>query len=329
MPGLYPQIYKYGASLLARLRHPKQYETGLLTLIWYYGLESIHARLRPSCVISLPFENSKLAIEEPPGGVVVVVHCFYTDLLGELLGYIKNIPFNYQLYISTDTFEKKAWIVDHLNGLKFKDYDVRIVENRGRDMAPKLITFRDVYQDNRYFIHLHTKKSSYLGQWGEEWRRYLLASLLGSPKSISNIFSILNYPEVGLVFPEPFEVNLPQLRWENNFEKAALLANRLKIPISRNYCPHFPVGSMFWGKTEAIRPLLDLNLKFSDFIEESGQRNGELEHAIERMIGVVANARGLYGQRISIQNDSRYIKISSSEELSEAIKRCAQNDKSK
>ncbi len=86
---------------------------------------------------------------------------------------------------------------------------------------------------------------------------------------------------------------------------------------------------MFWGKTEAIRPLLDLNLKFSDFVAESGQRNGELEHAIERMIGVVANAQGLYGQRISIRNDSRYIKISSYEALSEAIRRCAQNDKGK
>jgi lipopolysaccharide biosynthesis protein len=327
MSGPYPKLYKYGSSFWDRFRHPKRYETGLLTLIWFYGLESIRARVRPSCVISLPFENSKLVAEEPSGGVAVVVHCFYTELLDELLGYIKNIPFNYRLFISTDTSGKKAWIVDQLNRLKFKNYDVRIVENRGRDIAPKLITFRDVYQDSTHFIHLHTKKSSYLGQWGDEWRRYLLASLLGSSEIISNIFSILNYPEVGLVFPEPFEFNLPQLRWENNFEKAALLAKRMKIPISKRYCPHFPVGSMFWGKTEAIRPLLDLDLKFDDFIEESGQRNGELEHAIERMIGVVANAQGLYGQRVSIRNDSRYIKISNSEELSEAIIRCAQNGK--
>jgi lipopolysaccharide biosynthesis protein len=138
----------------------------------------------------------------------------------------------------------------------------------------------------------------------------------------------LNYPEVGLVFPEPFEFNLPQLRWENNFEKAALLAGRLNMPISKNNCPHFPVGSIFWGKTEAIRPLLDLNLEFTDFIEESGQRNGELEHALERMIGVVANAQRLYGQRVSIQDKPNYIKISSSEALAEAIKRCAKNDKS-
>ena len=75
--------------------------------------------------------------------------------------------------------------------------------------------------------------------------------------------------------------------------------------------------------------LLDLHLKFSDFMAESVQRNGELEHAIERIIGVVANAQGQYVQRISIRNDSRYIKISSYEALSEAIRLCAQNDKGK
>lgn len=59
-------------------------------------MESICARLRPSCVISLPFELSRLPIGEPSGGIVVVIHCFYTDLLDEILDLVKNIPLDYQ-----------------------------------------------------------------------------------------------------------------------------------------------------------------------------------------------------------------------------------------
>jgi lipopolysaccharide biosynthesis protein len=323
MPSPYAKLYKQVSSLWARIKHPERYEISVPALIWYYLTEHVLAYFRPSGVIGIPFERSMTGPELPSENVAVIVHCFYTELLGELLQHISKIPFKYSLFISTDTVDKQSFISGDLQAKGFQEYDVRIVENKGRDIAPKLITFRDVYPHHRYFLHLHSKQSAYLGPWGAKWRKYLLSNLLGSPEIISAIFSILIQPKVGLVFPEPFEFNLPQLRWENNFEKSSQLATRLNIPISRTRCPHFPVGSMFWGKTEAIQPLLDLNLKFEDFEDEKGKRDGQLEQAIERMIGLVIQVQGFYGQRISNQPDRKCFKIGSRDDLAKAIEQCS------
>lgn len=40
---------------------------------------------------------------------------------------------------------------------------------------------------------------------------------------------------------------------------------------------------MFWARTAAVRPLVDLALRFDDFTVEAGQKDGTLAHAIERI----------------------------------------------
>jgi hypothetical protein len=49
---------------------------------------------------------------------------------------------------------------------------------------------------------------------------------------------------------------------------------------------------MFWGRTAAIRPLLDIDIGFADFPPESGQVDGTLAHAIERSLLMIAESRG-------------------------------------
>lgn len=54
--------------------------------------------------------------------------------------------------------------------------------------------------------------------------------------------------------------------------------------LDKQHLLEFPSGSMFWGRSAALRPLLDLQLQFADFPEEAGQIDGTLAHAIERTI---------------------------------------------
>jgi lipopolysaccharide biosynthesis protein len=51
----------------------------------------------------------------------------------------------------------------------------------------------------------------------------------------------------------------------------------------------FPMGSMFWGRVDALRPLFDLKLDWDDYPQEPIHHDGTLLHAIERLFGVVAS----------------------------------------
>jgi lipopolysaccharide biosynthesis protein len=297
-------------------------------MIGYYLLKRIHALSGKKVLIEVPFPTEKS--HESPGRIAVIVHCFYLDLFDELLDYISRIPYPHRLFVSTDTREKQNIITEKLRGRKVPHFEVRLAVNRGRDIAPKYITFRDVYAECDYFLHLHGKKSPHLGEaWGNRWRKYLLDSLLGSPEIVASIFAILRDGRIGLVFPDPYDPNLPQLRWSANYEVSLALANKLGIEISKDYCPEYPAGSMFWAKASIVRPLLDLNLRFDDFPPEKGRVDGELSHAIERMIVPVTLAQGLHGQRIiteKLKRSRKSIRVKSAAQLPEAVALCLRNE---
>jgi lipopolysaccharide biosynthesis protein len=55
---------------------------------------------------------------------------------------------------------------------------------------------------------------------------------------------------------------------------------------------NFPVGTMFWARTAALKPLTDLNLQWEDYPEEPIPIDGSMLHAMERLIGIVPRLCG-------------------------------------
>ena len=164
--------------------------------------------------------------------------------------------------------------------------------NRGRDVAAKFFGFRDVYANYELFIHLHTKRSPHGGETLARWRDYLLDNLLGSERIVRSILSLFDDPKIGVVFPQHLFELRGILNWGYDYDLARALLKRMNIEIDKNFTLEFPSGSMFWGRCAAIRPLLDLDVDFSDFPEESGQVDGTLAHAIERSLLLIAESRG-------------------------------------
>jgi lipopolysaccharide biosynthesis protein len=94
---------------------------------------------------------------------------------------------------------------------------------------------------------------------------------------------------LGLVFPDDPHI----LGWGKNLPYAVSLAQRLGVsePLPRNTF-NFPVGSMFWARTAALRPLFELGLSWDDYPEEPVPYDGSLLHAIERILPFVAESAG-------------------------------------
>jgi lipopolysaccharide biosynthesis protein len=231
-------------------------------------------------VLRLPLGYATQAAQ-PSGRVAVLLHAYYTEDLLEFQRALKNLGFPFALFISTDTEAKQAIIAT-----VFAEWtpDIKLMPNRGRDVAPKFVGFRAIYADYDFVLHLHTKKSDHTAGL-DVWRPFLLSCLLGSPEIVANIFEIFGQcPQLGVIAPRNFGWIRQYMVWGENFDNCRRLAKSMGLRL-KPYAPlDFPAGSMFWARTSALRPLLALNLHLDDFAEERGQIDGTLAHAIERMI---------------------------------------------
>ncbi len=252
--------------------------------------------------------------------LVVICHMFYIEMMDEFKLYLSKIPFEYGLCISTDTAEKKNELIKSLKDWHTGKLDIRITPNRGRDIAPKLVLFKDIYKDYEYVLHLHSKLSPY-GSAFINWRSYLLNTLLGSEEVVNSVFEIFNKNQrIGIIAPQHFEAVRMSIGWGYNFNLARKVARRLKIKLNiRNYLD-FPSGSMFWARTSALRPVLEAGLTFRDFPFENKQEDGTMAHAIERLYFHICNKAGFDWIKIAQKellksNDGRVIPIQQESDL--------------
>ncbi|SOD18575.1 rhamnan synthesis F family protein [Nitrosomonas ureae] len=233
--------------------------------------------------------------KKPPGRIAIHAHIFYADLVTEFEGYLNNMPFSYDLFVSTphETVKQECeQVFSHLSRLG--QLTVAIVPNRGRDIAPMFCTFGEVLQHYDYIAHIHSKKSLYNNGATDGWREYLLTNLLGSKSQIRRIFTLLTGKNpIGFVYPQNFS-KLPYMAntWLSNQVNGRLWCNKLGITeIPKGYFD-FAAGSMFWARTKALQPLFDTHIKIEDFAEEAGQKDATFAHCIERLFVLVTRRSG-------------------------------------
>lgn len=230
----------------------------------------------------IPF-NYNVTLLNPSPKIAVICHIFYTDLLEEIISYLNNIPYKLDLFITTDSNEKYNLIKERFINWGRGEFTIKIVENRGRDIAPKLLNWDNVYETYEYFLHIHTKKSLYESTL-ENWRLYLYDSLIGSEEIVKSIFEAFNSDKkIGIIAPQHFANIKHEIGWGWNFDEAKKFAKKIGINLSINKPIDFPSGSMFWARSEAIKPLLESGLTIDDFPIESGQNDNTLSHVIERL----------------------------------------------
>lgn len=222
----------------------------------------------------------------------VILHLYHEELAGDFRSYLEQIPYDLDLFISARHKVAQAAIQQTFASWTRGRIEIRIFPNRGRDIAPKLLGFRDVYDQYQYVLHLHSKKSTHNNVLFF-WRHFLLENLLGTPQVVESVFEVFERnPHIGIVASQHFEPMRHWVNWGGNFELASGLAQRMGMTLDADDVLDFPSGSMFWTRSAALKPLLDLNLTFEDFPEEDNQIDGTLAHAIERLYFYVCEHAG-------------------------------------
>jgi lipopolysaccharide biosynthesis protein len=228
--------------------------------------------------------------------MAVIAHVYYTGLWEELAAYLGNIAESFDLFV-TVVREDDANCVRASSPENVERCFLGVVPNRGRDMAPFLTSLGIVQRlDYEIALKVHTKGTSTRDDGGE-WRKDMLEKALGSKAATSGILSLLRSEhEIGLIAPtghllpaESFwgrrgEAELNLMHFERLITEVGLPRR------SRGFS--FPAGSVYWFRPRALAPLAALGIQGNDFPPESGQRDGTIAHALERMVGLASSTDG-------------------------------------
>jgi lipopolysaccharide biosynthesis protein len=293
-----------------------------LALQTYYGAtQSLRPTEATDFALEVPF--GVLAGESRIDRVAVIIHIFYPDLTAAILEKVRNIPVRADLFISTDTQDKAERIRQVADAHTSGSTEIRVMPNIGRDVAPTFVGFRDVFDRYEVFLHLHSKKSPHDGLLAG-WREYLLENLLGSREVVDSILLLFEQEDVGIVFSQHLPAVRPLLNWGYDYDLAKQLLKRAGVELRKDLVLEFPSSSFFWGRSSAIRPLLDLELTWSDFPAETGQVDGTVAHAIERSILFFAEAAGFRWAkvaRLAGGNHDTLVPVLSAEEIRSSLAR--------
>ncbi|QNI96568.1 rhamnan synthesis F family protein [Synechococcus sp. RS9902] len=240
--------------------------------------------------------ESGLAVspEEYRPDIAIVLHLFYDDHLDLFLGQLANIQVEFDCFVSVGLFGFDRVVAGFQRLALLRRLQVKQFPNVGRDMAPLFAGFGTELLKYELVLKLHGKKSSHSDQL-KDWLSLCLHGLVGSPSIVQQHLSLLSETKLGIIsVPPPQPVASAIDRdgcWGDkarSFHRCYRERERLGLSaLQPDERFSFPVGSMFWCKPEVLKPLMDLNLRWTSFDREAGQLDGTLAHALERLVGLV------------------------------------------
>ncbi|MDO6352487.1 rhamnan synthesis F family protein [Synechococcus sp. YX-04-1] len=259
-----------------------------------YSMDNIHF-MRKMADIRRPEPNLLNSIKDDlkTKKIGVFLHIFYPELGETIAAYLKNIPCNIDIFISTKEDSVQALKNIFARVENADRVDVRHFSNIGRDVAPFIVGFKDQILNYDLILKLHSKKSPHSNALSG-WFLHCLDNLIGSETITATNLKELQSQEIGIVYPiENYALSLGIKHdscWgheDGNYTKASPFLKRFNLDhIKRDSQFRFPTGTMFWCKPELLKPILDWNLSWNDFDEEGGQIDGTIAHSIERLIGL-------------------------------------------
>lgn len=254
----------------------------------------------------LPTDDAK---EDKCGKVTLktalILHIYYDELAEECAAYAAHMPEGIDIYVTVPDERKRASIEPYFDRIK-NDHRVefRISGNRGRDVAPFLVTCKDIFMNYDLVLKIHDKKVNQipLHSIGRAWEYLCFECLLPTETYVKNVIKLFeDHPDLGLLSPPvplhgPYYPTTGRGEWGENFAVTKETAEKLGIhvPMDESREPVAPLGSEFWVRTKALKCLFDHDWQYEEFPKEPVGIDGTVMHAIERLYPFAAQSEGYY-----------------------------------
>lgn len=224
--------------------------------------------------------------------IALILHVHYTDVWDDILSYMSNLSsFGFDLYVTVTNTDFK--IIENIKS-SFPSAQIRLVENRGRDILPFIEMYDFIKSfDYKYICKIHSKKSSYRDD-GDLIRNELYNSFLGSEDIITKIINYFESDkELGIVCNDKYLVEHTEHNMTYNKKTISKLAGILNLSFKYS---SFPAGSMFWFRPSALEGIEKINSQYFDV--EQGLADGTTAHGVERLFNLIVEKNGLSVKRI-------------------------------
>jgi FMN phosphatase YigB (HAD superfamily) len=240
------------------------------------------------------------AMPAPEVRTAIVLHIFYPNFIDYFLRRVLalDIP-HYDVFISApaDLVEVHGAAIRDALGDRLRE--LRVVPNQGRNFAPLFVEFGAALRDYDVICHCHSKQSLYSGRPQTEWADYLVNALLGAPDVVRRHINLIVSGACDLISPAPF-IGIPP--WASHSLSNDAHFRRLCGMVGVDGTTGFmvyPVGGMFWMSRGLYALMAGLNLTLDDFPTEPSQADGEVHHALERLIGRIAGPRQAFYDQVT------------------------------
>lgn len=293
-----------GEDIAASIEYIKTHTDYNVNIIWDNIIKDGHMsdivyNLKLNYILS-PYMSDKI----PDVKIAMILHIYYEDLAPKCFEYAKSMPEISDIYITTDTKEKCDKFRKLFEQGNFHSVQTIIIQNRGRDVSALLTGAKKVVGKYDYVLFVHDKKVEHMDNRikGESFAYKCFDNLLASRDYVRNIINVFEKNErLGLLCPPPpnhadYYPTLGYFEWGMNYSNTKALAEKLGLKVKMDWRkePVSPLGTMFWFRPKAMKPLFDRDWEYEDFPPEPNGIDGTLLHAIERIYSYIVQESGYY-----------------------------------
>ena len=231
---------------------------------------------------------------------IIIANLYYIADTDMYLQYLSNLPETIDICIVTSNKSIYVRVDSEIKKNGWNNMTILQKMNRGRDISALLVACRDMLPKYEYICFVHDKRGKFAAAKQDEdfWIENLWGNTVVSKEYLANIFDDFdNHPQLGLLVPpEPagmYQNAWYRSSWGSSFTPTKDLARELGLNCSISIDkPPITLGTVFWCRYDALKKIFDKDWKYTSFPEESLPNDGTISHAIERILGFVAQDAG-------------------------------------